>query len=457
MRKLLLSLVTLVVTCAPIEAQTKFAESGLWDNWYVGANVGFNSKLTHNNFMSRLNPHLSLRAGRDIIPLVGVMAEITTFFNDRGFPAEKIGGNFHYSHTAIKAIDFDILGSLNLHNLFEGSLDYRRFFEARFLAGIGLNHVCGIESDSKNDFIAKFGFDFAFNLDKYLTMKGWEAYVEPALNFNLNRYSEHVEFNPNYAAWQLAIGVNYYFGKRSKKKDVTIPAPTPEPVVSVTTRIIPKTEQPKVSKTEPAKVEPVKVEPAKAEPAKVEPAKESVKVEHNIAEPEKEPVKIETTKVEAQKAEPIKPKKATAKATRAKKTSTKATRSKKASTKVVPTKEATAIVTPVKEATAKVTPAKEQPTTSTKQQLVTPPANHANLPSVHFNSGENILLEDQNEALSQVAFYLKNHPRAQLIIKGNTSHCNTVKNALVRRFGINATRLSTAAGTVADTVTFGEK
>ena len=215
MKQLLLLAAAITLACSPVSAVTKLAKAGPWDNWYVGLNVGFNSKLTHNPFMSHLNPHLSLRAGHDFLPVVGVMVEITPFFNDQRFPASKIGALNIYSHTGIKAIDFDLLGDVNLSNLFRGYPGSPRFFETHLIAGVGLNHVCGISTGKKNDLISKVGLDFAFHLDPE---GAWEGYVEPPLNYNLTRYSDHVAFNPNYAAWQLAVGVNYHFRNRDGRR-----------------------------------------------------------------------------------------------------------------------------------------------------------------------------------------------------------------------------------------------
>ena len=480
MKRLLLSCVAVLATLTSTQAQTAYAESGLWDNWYVGANVGFNSKLTHNPFFSHLNPHLTLRAGKDIIPIVGVMAEFTTFFDDKQFPAENIDGNFIYSHTAIKAFNFDVLGNLNLHNLFKGYLGYQRPFEARFIAGIGLNHVCGIHSNPKNDFIAKFGFDFVFSLDKYVRVKGLEAYVEPALNYNLTRYNSGVQFNPNCAAWQLAIGVNYHLDalRKRPKKTASKPTYTPatEPVVSVTTTITPRTEQNPTTapaltpKKEPitytpskveypkpdpitynrdkAKVEPAKAAPAKVEPAKVEPAKvEPAKVEPAKVEPAKvEPAKVEPAKVEPAKVEPVKTAPAKAKPVKTKNAKAKSGKKRKAA----PAKQATPAATPAKQTTPAVAPAKQATPATTPKDL-------SDLPAIHFNPADNIIPDDQYDAIAKVATYMKSHPRAHIVIKGDSAQAASVKNALTRRYGINATRLSTTAGNQANLVTFAEK
>ena len=407
MKKLLLACVAACATLSSIQAQTAFAESGLWDNWYVGANIGFNSKLTHNPFFTHLNPHLTLRGGKDFTPVIGVMAEFTTFFDDKQFPAEINGGDYLYSHTAIKAFNLDLLANLNFHNLFKGYLGYQRPFEVRLLAGVGLNHVCGVNSEQKNDFIAKIGLDFAFSLDKYVRVKGLEAYIEPALNYNLNRYSSGVEINPNYAAWQLAIGVNYHFNRRHKasEKVVATTYPTPAPRVQVKTTVTPVTVEPK-----PAEVEPKKTADASVTVTTILP----------------QPTKTEPVKTEPVKAEPV----------------------KTAPAKAKPAKETKS--TPKKPAAAAT---KKQSTTATTPVV----ADNSSLPTIRYKADENMIPDDQSDAVSQVASYMKNHPRAHIIIKGQSARTNAVKNALIRRFGINASRLSTASGAQADVVTFGEK
>ena len=407
MKKLLLTCVAACATLSSIQAQTAFAESGLWDNWYVGANIGFNSKLTHNPFFTHLNPHLTLRGGKDFTPVIGVMAEFTTFFDDKQFPAEINGGDYLYSHTAIKAFNLDLLANLNFHNLFKGYLGYQRPFEVRLLAGVGLNHVCGVNSEQKNDFIAKIGLDFAFSLDKYVRVKGLEAYIEPALNYNLNRYSSGVEINPNYAAWQLAIGVNYHFNRRHKasEKVVATTYPTPAPRVQVKTTVTPVTVEPK-----PAEVEPKKTADASVTVTTILP----------------QPTKTEPVKTEPVKAEPVKT--APAKAKPAKETKSTPKKPAAAATK----KQSTTAATPVV-------------------------ADNSSLPTIRYKADENMIPDDQSDAVSQVASYMKNHPRAHIVIKGQSARTNAVKNALIRRFGINASRLSTASGAQADVVTFGEK
>ena len=78
------------------------------------------------------------------------------------------------------------------------------------------------------------------------------------------------------------------------------------------------------------------------------------------------------------------------------------------------------------------------------------------MPTLHFKAGESNLSDEHYNQLIQVANQMKSRPRMQLIIKGQSTHTTAVRNALIRRFGINASRLSTASGTT-DSVTFSEK
>ena len=400
------------------KAQTKFDQSGLWDNWYVGANVGFNSKLTHNAFLSHLNPHATIRVGRDIIPIVGVMVEVTPFFNDQKFPAGKELGQFYYSHTAVKALDFDLLGNLNLHNLFKGYEGEPRFFEAHFIAGIGLNHAFGVENVSKNAVCSKIGFDFSFMLGQN---KEWEAYVEPAMNFNLNRYSNGIEFNPNCAAWQLAVGVNYRLNNIRKpryaivkdaiKAPVTSVKPTPTvPAVTQRTPVTPQTSVAKEKPVTPATVTPVPTTPAK--PVAVTPTTETPATPVTVTPvPTTTPTKTATPATSSDTDQPA--------------TATAKTKGKPTSKNTVPAGKSTS-------------------------------TSNTALPAIHFKTGNNNIPDDQYDALAQIATYLKNRPRTQLVIKGQRARAEAVKNTFIRRFGINASRLSIATANT-DTVTFSEK
>lgn len=393
-----------MVACCPLVAQGYVKGSHFLDHWYIGAHSGFNSKLTHNTFMSNLNPHTSLRLGRDLVPAFGLMVEATSFYDDQVF------GN---SPCFIKAFNFDLLGQLNLNNLIRGYAGHQRFCEVRFLAGVGVNHICGIEGNS-NDFISKVGFDVAFRLD---CKEAWEAYIEPALNFNLNRYSSTVQYNPHYAAWQLAVGVNYYFRnvngtRRFKRPVVTHIEPMPrsenkrertqqlveEPQQVVTT---PVTTVPKPSvKTEPEPVKPVVTAAVTSEPVVVKPKEEPVVV----VKQKEEPAVVVKRKEEPAVTEPV-------------------------------------FVRPKEK--------KEAPAAGERSS--------SGLPVITFAASSSAIPSSESDHLAQVAVYLRNHPRAKLVIHGTKERAKAVSDMLVRRYGVVSNRLSVSAQPNAKAVTFTEK
>ena len=192
---------TFVMTAVVAAAQGQdYMHPSLWsDNWYVGVNGGINSKVTHNDFLTNLNPHAALRIGRDFNPYFGLLVEGTFFFGDN---------KFGYSEQVVKAYNIDLLGSVSLMNMIDGFKGKQRFFDIRFLFGAGVNHIIGLDTDNNNDLIAKLGFDFVFHFDKIPTI---EFYLGPAMNFNLDHYSSRTQFNLNYAARQFNVGINYRF------------------------------------------------------------------------------------------------------------------------------------------------------------------------------------------------------------------------------------------------------
>ena len=199
MKKLLVSLVVTALTVQPLVAQT-VVESKNWDNWYIGVNGGLDSKTLHNRILKNFNEHAGLRIGRYFTPVVGLAIEGNAFFNDKKF------GN---SNTIVKATNVDLLGTLNFSNWFGGYAGQPRCVEFIGVAGFGWNHIFGKVTDYtyRNDLVSKLGMDFALNLG---TSRAWQVYLEPALNYNLNR-NHRDRFHLNSSALQLSLGVNYRF------------------------------------------------------------------------------------------------------------------------------------------------------------------------------------------------------------------------------------------------------
>lgn len=185
----------------PICAQKALEDSKTFDNWYFGILGGVNSKTTNNDdFFSNVNPHAGLRLGRYWTPVVGWVVEGDVFFRDKAFNMS--------TQDYVKALNVDLLGTLNLSNWFGGYKGRPRVCEVVALGGIGWNHIFKAKENPSNDLISKLGLDLVFNLG---SSKAWQIYLEPAINFNLTN-PERIKFNVNSSALQLSAGINYKFG-----------------------------------------------------------------------------------------------------------------------------------------------------------------------------------------------------------------------------------------------------
>ena len=72
-----------------ISSQSLARERYKGDKWYVGALYGLNSKTTHNDFMTHCNGSFGVRLGYEQTSVFGYMGEVTLFTGDMGFGASK--------------------------------------------------------------------------------------------------------------------------------------------------------------------------------------------------------------------------------------------------------------------------------------------------------------------------------------------------------------------------------
>lgn len=79
------------------------------------------------------------------------------------------------------------------------------------------------------------------------------------------------------------------------------------------------------------------------------------------------------------------------------------------------------------------------------------------LPTIAFAAGSSVVGHNQMEKLAELASYLRNHPRAKIVIKGKAARADAVRNALISRYGINSDRLVAETDANASAVTFIEK
>ena len=240
MKKILLTL-SLVFSCVLAHAQLGLVNPEIYDNIYLGANLGVNTNLAGNKVFP-LNTTVGFRLGKDITPIFGVNLEATAWLgstvehrnhfdthpylaeavDEFGFPVYDEFGNpiienrMTTGHNLIRSLNVGVNGTVNLTNLFMGYDGTPRPWEVSTIVGLGWGHIfCPshplVAGKEDSDFLsAKTGFDIAYNFgDDY----EHQIYIEPAVLWNLNRdgYSG-IQMNKHGACFQIAVGYNYKFG-----------------------------------------------------------------------------------------------------------------------------------------------------------------------------------------------------------------------------------------------------
>ncbi len=430
----------------------------IMNNWYVGATGGMATKTTHNTWMQNLNGNASVRVGRDVFPAFGVMAEVTTYFGDL---------KFSHCNDFVKAVNGHLLFNVNFTNWIHGIPTQPRLVEVSGLLGPGFNHVNGYDGiDQKNDFVAKFACNVAFNVGK---KHAWQVFVEPAMNWNLNRYSKHVTFDADYSAVQVSAGFYYRFRNadgthrfsRSGKK-------RPDPVFvaeAKTQKSKPETKETKTKKEgdkSSSTITPIVI---------VEPAEGVEKREVVYVLPNGQQRKVAEGEVWAQNTQKTSGKltreevmERYAKKSQAEKKTAK-TVEKQQKTVTTQTKQQKAVNTQPKQQTAVKKTMKsetqQKPVVSqSKAVIVKPTAGEKSddgLPVVLYSAESTIVDASQTSKLVQVVNYLRTHPRAVVTIKGSQQRIANVRDMLVRRYAVNSSRLTLAPIASASAVSFGVK
>ena len=214
-----------------MSAQT-VTESKTFDNFYIGINGGVATKMTTptGGWLNKLDPNVGIRLGRYITPVFGWAIESNAYFSNKPYAA---------SHTAVRALNTSLLGTVNMTNWLCGYEGVPRTFEVSALYGLGWGHFCGHSSQvigSRNFMTSKAGLDFAFNLGE---RKAWQLYVEPAVVWGLNNSATTIDkgngrengvelghggvkYNINRAYAQLNAGIIYKFGNSNGTHNFTI-------------------------------------------------------------------------------------------------------------------------------------------------------------------------------------------------------------------------------------------
>lgn len=204
---LLLAAAALAVTSAAQQMATtghKFL-----DNMYMGVHFGGSVPGRHYSFMENMTPHAGIRIGKNFTTVLGLAMETTLYWSSN--PDARQYGFMNNTKTAIDAMDMDLLGTVNLSNLFAGYQGTPRPVELNALFGFGWRHGFGY-AEKRNALNNKMGLDIAFNLG---ADKQWQVYLEPAMVYDLQGYSGSTpldgggQYNLSRSDIQLRLGVVY--------------------------------------------------------------------------------------------------------------------------------------------------------------------------------------------------------------------------------------------------------
>ena len=452
--------------------------------------------------MSNANGSAGLRVGYEQTRVFGYMGEVTCFTGDVKFGASKC---------IIKAINADLMATVNFAPLFYKSTTRRSFFEPRFFAGFGVNHICGYPSGvgNNNDLISKLGLDLGFNVGRNRHVY---VFLQPAINYNLDHYSR-TQYNINYSALQIAAGIHYRFSLFQRKdkvkpqeKDpaeavtiITTPAITPSTPVReetpVTVSVTPaKEDRTEVTPVTPAKEDRPEVTPVT--PAKEEKGKETAEttvakdtptvvhqkpVMHDVSSSSTKSKNSATPKKSAEAKTPATTQGTTAsKASEATKTpdssvpatAPKASTATKSPDSAVPAttqKSSTTAKAPAaskststkKNAEASKTAATKKTSGVEKKQEETPkPKTTPQTKPAQSETGSQpttstpLSVRQKQGGLTEVATFLKTHPKTTVTIRGDKYQAEEARNQLVRRYNISLNRITIQPDSNAAKLTF---
>jgi hypothetical protein len=229
MKKFVLMIAAMFVAVSSANAQITTENQKLFDNMYVGVEVGATTPLNFNSVFP-LNTVAGIKVGKELTPVFGLEVEGLAVFADNvyryGYESstpiwDENAFNLHENgsvNTFVKAANFGLNGVINWSNFLFGYQGTPRPFEVKTNTGIGFVHYFGeYTSDkpiggykiagSKNVLTAKTAVDFAFNLG---VKKAHTLTVSPGVYWCLNE-EPGIHFNKSYAQLGLMVGYTYHF------------------------------------------------------------------------------------------------------------------------------------------------------------------------------------------------------------------------------------------------------
>ena len=194
MKKFILMLIAFA-SMSVVKAQIATENAKLFDNVYVGAEVGVASPLNFDG-MFPLNTVAGLKVGKELTPVFGFEVEGQFFFNDNNF--------VRWTDTFFKGSNLGINATINLNNLFAGYNGTPRFFEVKTNTGVSW---ISFWNGGGNGLGAKTALDFNFNLGK---KKAHTLFISPGVYWNLKN-GPAIQFNKEQAQLALMAGYVYHF------------------------------------------------------------------------------------------------------------------------------------------------------------------------------------------------------------------------------------------------------
>lgn len=226
MRKLF-TVMALGAAMVAANAQTTVAGSKFTDNWSLGIIGGVTTPTTHHAFFADMRPTIGLEATKMLTPVFGFGFEGRTTINT---PFVSLPYAKHVtSKTIFDGVSANLLGKVNLNNLFHGYKGTPDVFEVEAVAGIGYTHMftSGYENVDAPEYAyasgaapeywnTKFGLNFNFNLG---AEKAWVISIKPAIVYAMNKGKYDADFTPraktafnvNDSYIDITAGVAYKF------------------------------------------------------------------------------------------------------------------------------------------------------------------------------------------------------------------------------------------------------
>jgi outer membrane protein OmpA-like peptidoglycan-associated protein len=229
MKKVLFSFLIAFMAIFNSNAQVATENSKLFDNTYVGVEVGATTPLNFNSVFP-LNTVAGIKFGKELTPVFGLEVEGFAVFNDNvyryGYESstpvwDENAINLHENgsiNTFVKGANVGLNGVINWSNFLFGYQGTPRAFEVKTNTGIGFIHYFGEYTPNnpiggyklggkKNELTAKTAIDLAFNFG---SKKANTLTVSPGIYWGLNE-EENIRFNKSYAQFGVMVGYTYHF------------------------------------------------------------------------------------------------------------------------------------------------------------------------------------------------------------------------------------------------------